>query len=43
MIHENRVRVALESELINNGAYMDQEYVDQINCILANKSSRVED
>ena len=34
IIEENRVKVALQSELVENFDYLDQEYRDQINCIL---------
>ena len=43
IIHENRVRIALQSELVKNGDHLDGDYINQINCILSDKSARVED
>ena len=43
IIEENRIRVALQSELVGNGDYLDQEYKDQINCILGDQFGSIEE
>jgi len=43
IIEENRIRVALQSELVGNGNYLDQEYKDQINCILGDQFGSIEE
>ena len=41
IIEENRVRVALQSELVANQEFLDPEYRDQINCILGDQFGSV--
>ena len=35
IIEENRIRVALQSELVANGEHLDPEYREQINSIVS--------
>ena len=43
IIEENRVRVALQSELVGNQEFLDPEYRDQINCILGDQFGSIEE
>ena len=43
IIEENRMRVALQSEMVANGDYLDQEYKDQINCILGDQFGSIDE
>ena len=43
VIEENRIRVAIHSELVANQEYLDPEYRDQINCILGDQFGSIEE
>jgi len=43
IIEENRIRVALQSELVGNGELLDREYRDQINCVLGDQFGSIEE